>query len=76
MKIEIRRYGKGAILMFDFLEKFEERMELIAISDSIINRKGKSKEIEAKIMAISSSQLCDVANECLQEEQFTHLHYM
>ena len=33
-------------------------------------------EIEAKIMAISSSQLCDVANECLQEEQFTHLHYM
>lgn len=32
--------------MFEFLDKFHERMEMIAISDSILNRKGKNKEIE------------------------------
>lgn len=32
--------------MFDFLNKFEKRMEWIGVANSIINRKGKNSELE------------------------------
>ena len=67
--------------MFDFLDKFENRMEWIGIANSIINRKGKNTDLESifdenELTNIIVSVLLFIMEKTLEENNECEMHHI
>ncbi|MGB7604535.1 MAG: hypothetical protein WBL93_03565 [Lutisporaceae bacterium] len=67
--------------MFDFLEKFENRMEWIGVANSIINRKGKNTDLENyfnenELTNIIVSVLLFIMEKTLEENNECEMHHI